>query len=70
MGVHKKPGMNTARAAVNCGLIFFEKEVKRALPQPAAVTEHRATYELFFFKLKELRQFRAMGNTEHPSKHH
>ena len=28
MGVHKKPGMNTARATVDCGLIFFEKEVK------------------------------------------
>lgn len=23
MGVHKKPGMNTARVAVDCGLMFF-----------------------------------------------
>lgn len=33
--------MNTSRAAVDCGLIFSEKEVRQALPQPTAVSEHR-----------------------------
>ncbi len=34
MGVHKKPGMNTARASVDCGLIFFEKEVREHFLNP------------------------------------
>lgn len=29
MGVHKKPGMNTSGATVNCGLIFLWKESER-----------------------------------------
>lgn len=40
-GVHKKHGMNTSRATVDCGLIFSEKEVSKALPQPSTLGLHQ-----------------------------
>lgn len=34
MGVHKEPAMNTARAAVDCGPIFSEEEVREHFLNP------------------------------------
>lgn len=34
MGVHKKPGMNTATATVDCGPVFCEKEVREHFLNP------------------------------------
>lgn len=45
MGVHKKPGMNTARATVDCGPIFCEKEVSESTSLTLCSQQEQDRYE-------------------------